>query len=100
MNQPIEVDLPHSLGKEAVKARLAGGVGQLGRKIPGGARVDHFWEGDTMHFVVHAMGQQIASRATCFDDRVHASIDLPGLLSLFAGPIRAAVESEAPKLLK
>lgn len=100
MATPIALDIPHSLGKAAVRARLDGGVGRIGDKIPGGAQVQHRWEGDTLHFTVQAMGQTIASTAAVFDRHVHAEVDLPGLLSLFAAPIRAAIESEAPKLLR
>lgn len=100
MGTPIALDIPHNLGKAGVRARLDGGVGRIGEKIPGGAQVQHRWEGDTLHFTVQAMGQTITSTAAVFDRHVHAEVDLPGLLSLFAAPIRAAIESEAPKLLK
>ena len=100
MAQPITLDIPHQLGKAGVRARLDGGVGRLAEKIPGGASVQHRWEGDTMHFTVQAMGQSVKSTATVFDAHVHAVVDVPGLLALFAGPIKAAIEVEAPKLLK
>jgi hypothetical protein len=100
MSQPITLDIPHQLGKAGVRARLDGGVGKLGEKIPGGATVQHRWDGDTLHFTVNAMGQQIASTATVFDAHVHAVVDLPGFLAMLAGPIKAAIQSEAPKLLK
>ncbi|MEG3165836.1 polyhydroxyalkanoic acid system family protein [Sphingomonas sp. PB2P19] len=100
MANPISLDIPHSLGKQAVRQRLEGGVGQIASKIPGGGHVDHRWEGDTMHFSVQAMGQTIASTATVFEDKVHAVVDLPGILGLFASKIKGAIEREAPKLLK
>ena len=99
MNQPISLDIPHQLGKAGVRARLDGGIGRLGEKIPGGAVVQHRWDGDTLHFTVQAMGQAIKSTATVFDRHVHAVVDLPGLLAMLAGPIKAAIQSEAPKLL-
>ena len=100
MSASIELDIPHKLGKAAVRERLDGGVGKIGRMIPGGAQVVHRWEGDTMVFTVDAMGQSIKSTATVFDDKVHASVDLPGFLGLFAGKIRDVIQAEAPKLLK
>ena len=99
MAQPITLDIPHSLGKAGVRAKLDGRIGRLGEKIPGGARVEHRWDGDTLHFTVHAMGQAVKS-ATVFEQHVHAEVDLPALLQLFAAPIRAAIQAEAPKLLK
>jgi hypothetical protein len=100
MSTPIELDIPHKLGKETIRQRLDGGVGKMGRLIPGGANVTHRWEGDTMVFTVTAMGQEVASRATVFEDKVHAVVDLPGMLALFAGPIKAAIQQQAPKLLE
>jgi len=100
MTTPIRMDIPHQLGRDAARARVDAKIGKLAGHIPGGADVTHRWEGDTMHFTVAAMGQQVASRLTVFADRLHAEIDLPGLLGMLAGPIRAAVEREAPRLLK
>ncbi|WP_425230486.1 polyhydroxyalkanoic acid system family protein [Sphingomonas sp.] len=100
MADPITLDIPHQLGKAGVRARLESGVGKLGEKIPGGSVIDHRWDGDTLHFTVSAMGQRVASTATVFDKHVHAVVDLPGLLAMFAGPIKAAIQAEAPKLLK
>jgi len=42
----------------------------------------------------------VASSATVYEDKVHAVVDLPGILSLFAGQVKAVIEREAPKLLK
>ena len=100
MSTPVELDIPHSLGKAAARARLDGGIGQIASRIPGGAQVRHDWTGDTMNFTVVAMGQQIASELTVFDDRVHAVVNLPMFLLPFAGMMKAAIEKEAPKLLR
>jgi hypothetical protein len=100
MGTPITLDIPHQLGKAGVRQRLDGSIGRIGEKIPGGAQVEHRWAGDTMHFTVQAMGQSIRSELTVHDDRVHAVIDLPAFLAMLAGPIRAAVEREGPKLLR
>ncbi|GAA0668917.1 hypothetical protein FHT00_000378 [Sphingomonas insulae] len=100
MSAPIEINIPHQLGKQAVRDRLDGGIGKIGRMIPGGAQVDHRWDADTMHFTVQAMGQSIGCRATVSDTNVHAIVDLPGFLGLFAGKIRDVIQQEAPKLLK
>lgn len=100
MGTPIAIDIPHSLGKEGVRQRLDGGISRITEKIPGGGVVQHRWDGDTMHFTVTAMGQSIASTATVFADRVHAVVDLPAFLGLFAGKVKEMIEREAPKLLK
>ena len=100
MAQPITLEIPHQLGKAGVRARLDGGIGRIGDKIPGGAQVEHRWQGDTMVFTVQAMGQAIRSELTVYENKVHAVVDLPGLLAMFAGPVKAAIEKEAPKLLR
>jgi len=100
MGTPIAIDIPHSLGKDGVRQRLDGGITRITEKIPGGGVVQHRWEGDTMHFTVTAMGQSIASTATVFADKVHAVVDLPAFLGLFAGKVKEMIEREAPKLLK
>ena len=100
MGTPIAIDIPHTLGKDGVRQRLDGGISRITEKIPGGGHVQHRWEGDTMHFTVAAMGQTVASRLTVFPERLHAEIDLPGMLGFLSGTIKAAVEREAPRLLK
>ena len=100
MSAPITMDLPHKLGKDGARARVDAKIGKLAGHIPGGADVVHRWDGDTMHFTVAAMGQSVASRLTVFDAHLHAEIDLPGLLGLFGSQIKAAIQREAPRLLK
>lgn len=100
MGTPIALDIPHRLGKDGVRQRLDGGIQRITEKIPGGGIVQHRWDGDTMHFTVAAMGQTIASTATVFEDKVHAVVDLPAFLGLFAGKVKDVIEREAPKLLK
>jgi nitric oxide reductase large subunit len=99
MAEPVIVDIPHKLGKEGARARLASGVGQIGSMIPGGGAVQERWDGDSLHFTVTAMGQTVASRLDLHEDRVHAEVDLPPFLALFANKIREKLLKEAPKLL-
>lgn len=100
MTAPIEMDLPHKLGREAARARIDGGIGKLASFVPGGAITDQRWDGDTLHLAVEAMGQRIASRLTVLDDKVHAVFDLPPFLALFADRIRAKLAKDGPKLLE
>ncbi len=100
MTEPIVMDIPHKLGRDGARARLAGGVGKLADMVPGGGSVAQRWEGDTLHFSVSAMGQTVAARLDVFETKVHAEIDLPPMLALFAGKIREKFMREAPKLLR
>lgn len=100
MANPVTVDIPHKLGRDSARSRLDGGIGKLADMFPGGGNVMHHWEGDTMVFTVQAMGQSIASRLEVHDAHVHAVIDLPPFLSLFADRIRAKLNKDGPKLLE
>ena len=100
MSQPVEVDIPRQLGVAGVRARLDGGVDQIAGLFPGGGHVDKRWAGDTLHFTVSAMGQQVACRLDCLPSHVHAAIDLPPMLGMFADRIREAVSDKGTKLLK
>lgn len=100
MPEPVIVDIPHKLGRDAARARIAAGVGKIGSMFPGGGTVDERWDGDTLHFTVSALGQRVASRLEIHDAHVHAEVDLPPMLALFAGKIREKLLQEAPKLLK
>jgi nitric oxide reductase large subunit len=100
MPEPVIFDIPHKLGKEGARARLASGVGKIGSMIPGGGAVQERWEGDSLHFTVTAMGQTVASRLDLHEAHVHAEVDLPPFLALFANKIREKLQKEAPKLLE
>jgi hypothetical protein len=100
MADPITLDIPHKLGRDAAKARIGGGVGKLADMFPGGGHVEQRWDGDVLHFTVSAMGQRVASRLEVYEDKVHAVVDLPPMLALFAAKIREKLAREAPKLLK
>lgn len=100
MTQPIEVDLPHSLGKEAAKRKIEGGFGKLASFVPGGHVTEHHWTGDTLDFVVEAMTQRVAVKLDVAESNVHATFELPAFLSLFSEQIRARLQKDGPKLLE
>lgn len=100
MPEPIKVDIPHTLGRDAARARLEGGMGKLATLFPSGATVEHRWDGDTLHFTAKAMGQTVTSRLDVFDSHVHAEVDLPPMLALLAGRVRDQLAQIGPKLLK
>jgi hypothetical protein len=100
MSVPIEVDIPHKLGRAAARTRIENGTGKLASFIPGGTVSEHRWDGDTLSFTVEAMGQRVATRLTVLDDKVHALFDLPPFLALFGDKIRAKLVKDAPKLLE
>ncbi|MFZ3482605.1 polyhydroxyalkanoic acid system family protein [Sphingomonas sp. 3-13AW] len=100
MADPVTVDIPHKLGLEGARARIENGVGKLAGMFPGGTVVEQHWEGDSLSFTVQAMGQKVASRLELFEDRVHAELDLPPFLRMFADKIRGKLQKDGPALLK
>ena len=100
MAEPVEMDIPHKMGREAARARIAGSVGKLESYIPGGSVTEHKWDGDRLTFTVQAMGQRVATTLDVLDSHVHLKAELPPFLALFAGKIRDVLSREAPKLLK
>jgi hypothetical protein len=100
MQRPIDVDLPHKLGRDEARRRLATNIHKLKDHIPGGAtHVDSSWVGDQLNLNVHAMGQSVEAQIDVEDAKVHCRIQLPGMLSLFAAPIEAMLKAKGSDLL-
>ena len=100
MSRPINVDLPHKLGRDEARRRIAGNIDQLAGHIPGGAaEVNSRWEGDTLHLDVGAMGQSITAEIAVDERVVRCKFELPGMLAMFAGPIEAFLRRKGGDLL-
>ena len=99
MSQPIQVDLPHSLGKEEARRRIAANIHKLESQIPGGARVQSSWAGDRLNLEVHAMGQAVTGDLDVEESRVRCKLVLPGMLAMFAGPIEAVLSAKGSDVL-
>ena len=100
MQRPIDVDLPHKLGREEARRRIAGNFHKLRDHIPGGAsHIEERWTGDRLNLTVHAMGQAVEAEIDVEDTKVHCRIQLPGMLSLFAGPIEQMLKLKGSDLL-
>lgn len=100
MSHPIEVDLPHQLGKDEARRRIANNVHKLREHIPGGAAVQSGWAGDELNLDIQAMGQQVAASIAVHDENVHLKVLLPGMLGMLAGPIQAALKRKGDMLLE
>jgi hypothetical protein len=99
MNQPIEVDLPHKLGREEARSRIARNIHKLEQQIPGGAQVSSSWVGDEMKLAVRAMGQSIEGDIRVEESHVHCKLMLPPMLAMLARPIEAALKAKGRDLL-
>jgi putative polyhydroxyalkanoate system protein len=100
MTQPIDVDLPHDLGKDEARRRIANNIHKLEQHIPGGAAVQSGWTGDQLNLDVAAMGQQVTATIDVMEDKVHLKVLLPGMLGMFAGVIQGALQKKGGVLLE
>ncbi len=101
MQQPIDVDLPHKLGREEARRRIANNIHKLKEHIPGGAaQVDSSWSGDELDLNVHALGQAVAAKIGVEETRVRVRVMLPGMLAMFAAPIEAMLQKKGNVLLE
>jgi len=100
MSQPIEVDLPHNLGKDEARRRIANNVHKLSEHIPGGAQVQSGWTGDQLNLDVAAMGQSITAAIDVMETKVHLKVLLPPMLGMFSGMIQAALQRKGDVLLE
>ena len=100
MTQPIEVDLPHNLGKDEARRRIANNVHKLQEHIPGGAEVQSGWTGDQLNLDVAAMGQAVAATIDVMETKVRMKVLLPPMLGMFSGMIQAALQKKGDVLLE
>ena len=100
MTQPIEVDLPHKLGKDEARRRIANNIHKLQEHIPGGAEVQSGWAGDQLNLDVAAMGQSVTATIDVMEDKVRLKVLLPPMLGMFAGLIQGALQKKGSVLLE
>jgi len=100
MTQPLEVDLPHKLGKDEARRRIANNVHKLQEQIPGGAQVQSGWVGDQLNLEVAAMGQEVTATIDVMETKVRLKVLLPPMLGMFGGLIHAALQSKGSVLLE
>ncbi|RVT90538.1 hypothetical protein EOD43_18425 [Sphingomonas crocodyli] len=99
MAEPVKIDIPHKLGQAAARNRLEAGFDRLTSFVPGGRVTEHVWEDNRLRFTVEALGQRVSARLDVLDQAVHAEIDLPPTLALFASRIKGALGEAGTRLL-
>ena len=101
MSQPIDVDLPHNLGKDEARRRIANNIHKLRDHIPGGtAQVESSWQGDELDLAINALGQAVTAKIGVEETKVRVAVMLPGMLAMFAGPIEAMLQKKGNVLLE
>ena len=100
MTQPIEVDLPHKLGKDEARRRIANNVHKLEEHFPGGAQVKSGWVGDQLNLDVAAMGQAVTGTIDVEESSVRLRLQLPPMLGMFSTLIQGALQKKGDVLLE
>jgi putative polyhydroxyalkanoate system protein len=101
MQHPIQVDLPHKLGRDEARRRIANNIHKLKEHIPGGAsHVDSTWAGDDLNLAIHALGQAVDAKIGVEETKVRVQVMLPGMLAMFAAPIEAMLQKKGNILLE
>jgi|SRR5690242_17961885 putative polyhydroxyalkanoate system protein len=100
MTQPIEVDLPHSLGKDEARRRIANNVHKLEEHFPGGAQIQTGWVGDQLNLDISAMGQSVTGTIDVEETKVRLKLLVPPMLGMFAGLIQGALQRKGNVLLE
>ena len=100
MTQPIDVDLPHNLGKDEARRRIANNIHKLEQHIPGGAQVQSGWTGDQLNLQISAMGESVSSTIDVMDTKVHLKVLLPGMLGMFASLVQSTLQKKGSALLE
>ena len=100
MAQPIDVSVPHKLGREEAKRRIAANIGRLHGHIPGGAAVTSSWVGDRLDLGITVLGQTVDASITVEEAQAKVHVELAGMMGMLAAPIAAAIKAKAPELLQ
>ncbi len=97
---PTTIDVPHKLGRDAAKARIAARTGELKSHLPAFARVQSRWTGDyKLQLDIGAMGQDVAATLDIQERVIRVSLMLPPMLAMMSGLIESAVRAKGGELL-
>ncbi|HYI64598.1 MAG TPA: polyhydroxyalkanoic acid system family protein [Allosphingosinicella sp.] len=100
MSGPITVDLPHRLGAEEAKRRIAANMGSLAGQLPAGAQVSSAWEGDRLKLGIGVLGQQLDAGIAVEERLVRVTVMLPPALAFFGKAIEAGLRHTGGALLE
>jgi hypothetical protein len=100
MSGPISVDLPHNLGAEEARRRIAANIGGLTSHLPPGAAVVPRWEGNRLKLDIAALGQELSAGIDVQERLVRVSVLLPPALAFFSKAIEAGLRRSGSALLE
>ena len=122
MSRPVTVTIPHALGKDEAKRRIAQGFGDfqehlvagLASGAGGGGRgggllaaalrstmsFNQTWAGDRLEFEGGGLGQKVTGRIDVGDSSVVMQLDLPEVLAALADRFAGQLQHEGAKMLE
>lgn len=101
MATPINVSIPHQLGRAEARRRIERGFGKITHVLAGGVGGNCIerWDGDRLIFCVATLGQAVEGVITVLDAAVMMEIELPSVLGLVAGGLRGRLQKIGQLLL-
>lgn len=96
----MHVNVPHDLGRDEARRRLAAGLPKLEQHIPGGGSLtSEFVSESELRLEIVAMGQKIPVAIQIGDDSLDAEVTVPVFLKMMQGQIGDFVKISAEKML-
>jgi hypothetical protein len=98
----LDIRIPHGLDQAEVRRRLDAAVERARRDYADKvSRLEASWETeDCLALEVVVLGMEIDGTVTNEPGQLVISIEMPGMLSMFAGQIRSGIEERIGGLLK
>jgi len=96
----LNVNVPHTLGKEQAICRLKERLNQAKNKF--GQEVSHLeerWNGDVLSFGFSTLGVKVRGTVTSAESEVKVTAKLPYAAMLFRGAIERQIRNELENIL-
>lgn len=101
MSNMITITVPHDLGVETAKKRLAERIEALQREyVDKVAKSEVTWAGDVATIRVAAIGQTATAQMTVLADLVRIEVQLPWLLAKLSGALQGFISQNANDVLR
>jgi hypothetical protein len=101
MSNSIVITVPHRLGAEEAKKRIAAGMELLRRDyIDKLAHSEANWNGDMANLRVVAFGQTATAQLYVMNDAVRIEVQLPWILAALTSKIQGVLKNNAEESLR
>ncbi|PPD46213.1 MAG: hypothetical protein CTY15_02270 [Methylocystis sp.] len=101
MPSTITITVPHDLGVETAKKRLAERIEGLQRDyVDKVAKTEVIWAGDVATIHVSALGQMATAQMTVLKDMIRIEVQLPWLLARLSGKVQDFISKNANDVLR